>query len=75
MTDYHYPYLSVRQTRSEEPNAWQQELANALEGVFTRGAYELDEIVAGLNASRARPPTGGQWTTENFTALMRELGA
>jgi hypothetical protein len=74
MNDYRFPYLSPRQTLSQEPTAWQQELANALEGVFTRGAYELDEIVAGLNASRARPPMGGEWTTENFTSVMRELG-
>ena len=72
---YEYPYLSPHQTRTQEPTAWQQELANTIESVFTKGAYELDELVAGLNASRVRPPNGGDWTAETFTAVMRELGA
>jgi hypothetical protein len=75
MNDYHYPYLSPRQTRDQAPTAWQQELANALEGIFSRGDYELKEVVEGLNASRVRPPTGGTWTAESFTTVMRELGA
>jgi hypothetical protein len=75
MSGYHYPYLDPHQSRTGEPTAWQQELAAAIESVFSRGAYQLDELVAGLNASRARPPGGGSWTPENFTALMRELGA
>jgi hypothetical protein len=72
---YEYPYFSPHQTRTQEPTAWQQDLANAIEGVFSRGARELDEVVAGLNASRVRPPNGGDWTADNFTAVMRELGA
>ncbi len=72
---YEYPYLSPHQTRTQEPTAWQQDLANAIEGVFSRGARELDEVVAGLNASRVRPPNGGDWTADKFTAVMRELGA
>ena len=73
--DYEYPYLSPHQSRTHEPTTWQQDLANAIEGVFARGARELDEVVAGLNASRVRPPSGGDWTADNFTAVMRELGA
>jgi hypothetical protein len=75
MSSYHYPYLDPHQSRTSEPTAWQQELAAAIESVFGRGAYQLDELVAGLNASRVRPPGGENWTAENFTALMRELGA
>jgi hypothetical protein len=74
MSNYQYPYLSPHQTRAQEPTAWQQELANAIESVFSKGAHQLDELVAGLNASRVRPPTGEDWTAENFTAVMRELG-
>ena len=73
--DYEYPYLSPHQSRTHEPTTWQQDLANAIEGVFARGARELDDVVAGLNASRVRPPNGGDWTADNFTAAMRELGA
>jgi hypothetical protein len=73
--EYHFPYLSPHQTRTQPPTAWQQELANAIESIFSKGAGELDEVVAGLNASRVRPPSGGDWTEDNFTAVMRELGA
>ena len=75
MSAYSFPYLEPRQSRDEPPNAWQQELANAIEGIFTRGAKEVDEVVAGLNASRVRPPMGGDWTADNFQSVMRELGA
>lgn len=75
MSQYAYPYLEPVQTRAQEPTAWQQELANAIEGVFTKGAREIDEVVAGLNGTRVRPPNGDDWTPENFTAAMRELGA
>jgi hypothetical protein len=75
LNTYEFPYLRQRQTRGGQPSAWQQELANAIEGIFTRGAKELHEVVAGLNASRVRPPMGGDWTEENFQTVMRELGA
>jgi len=75
MATYQFPYLDPHQTRLQEPTTWQQELANAIEGVFAKGALELDELVAGLNSSRVRPPSGGAWTKENFTAVIQELGA
>lgn len=75
MTEYKYPYLNPYQTRTHEPTQWQQELANAIESVFSKGARELDEVIAGLNGTRVRPPNGADWTPENFTSLMRELGA
>ncbi len=72
---YQYPYLSPNQSPAQPPSEWQQELANAIESIFSKGARELDAVIAGLNASRVRPPKGGAWTAENFTALMHELGA
>lgn len=75
MPEYRYPYLDPHQSRMQEPTQWQQELANAIESVFSKGARELDEVVAGLNATRVRAPNSADWTPENFTALMRELGA
>ncbi|MGH6680429.1 MAG: recombinase-like helix-turn-helix domain-containing protein [Bradyrhizobium sp.] len=75
MSQYQYPYLEVHQSRMQAPTAWQQEFADAIESVFSKGARELDEVVAGLNGTRVRPPGGADWTSENFTALMRELGA
>jgi hypothetical protein len=75
MTQYAYPYLNPIQTRTHEVTVWQQELANAIESVFSKGARELDEVVTGLNKTRVRSPDGSDWTEENFTTLMRELGA
>ena len=75
MSQYQFPYLSPHQSRTQEPTQWQLDLASAIEAIFAKGAHSLDELVAGLNASRVRPLDGGAWTTENYTALMRELGA
>jgi hypothetical protein len=75
MSDYRSPYLEPHQTRTQAPSDWEMELSSAIENAFSKGAHELDELVAALNASRVRPRTGGGWTAENFTALMRELGA
>lgn len=75
MSQYAFPYLSDNQTRPGEITAWQQELANAIESVFSKGAVDLPDLVAGLNKTRVRGPNGENWTEENFTAVMHELGA
>jgi hypothetical protein len=75
MSAIRFPYLEPRQSRTGEPTAWEQELANAVESIFARGAWELDQLVAGLNQSRVRPPMGGEWTKENLQSVMTELGA
>lgn len=75
MAGYAFPDLNPHQSRDHEPTQWQFDLAAAIEGIFAKGAHSLDELVAGLNASRVRPLGGGSWTPENYTALMRELGA
>jgi hypothetical protein len=75
MAEYAFPDLNPHQSRSHEPTQWQLDLAAAIEGIFATGAHSLDELVAGLNASRVRPLGGGSWTPENYIALMRELGA
>ncbi len=75
MSRYTYPCLDPFQSRTHEPTAWQTDLAHAIESIFAKGGRELEEVVAGLNGTRVRPPDGAEWTKENFTALMRELGA
>ena len=75
MTTYSYPYLSPHQSRDHQPTEWELQLASAVENVFSKGAHSLEALVDGLNDSRVRPLNGGRWTAENFTALMRELGA
>ncbi len=75
MSGYQFPYLNPHQSRASEPTEWQMELASAIESVFAKGAHTLEALIDGLNASRVKPPSGGPWTAENYTALMRELGA
>jgi hypothetical protein len=75
MATYQFPYLSSRQSRTREPTEWEVSLAGAIEHAFSKGNYELDTLIAALNASRVRPQQGGVWTPQIFTTLMRELGA
>jgi hypothetical protein len=75
MATYQFPSLDPHQSRLHEPTTWQQELANAIEGIFAKGARELGELVEGLNSSRVRPPSGGDWTEDNLRAVLSELGA
>ena len=75
MSEYKFPYLNPTQTRTREPTDWEMSLAGALEEAFGAGHYELDDLIAALNASRVRPRDGGTWTVDGFTTLMHELGA
>jgi len=75
MNAYQFPYLSPHQSRTREPTDWELSLAGAIEAAFSKGFYELDELIDALNGSRVRPPQGGKWTVETFTTLMHELGA
>jgi hypothetical protein len=72
---YSFPHLDAHQTQRAPTTDWESDLADAIEAAFAKGHQSLDELVAALNRSRMRPRAGGLWTPENFTALMRELGA
>ncbi len=72
---YAFPYLEARQTLARPVTDWESDLADAIEAAFAKGHWELEELVAALNRSRVRLPTGGAWTAENFQALIHELGA
>lgn len=64
----------VWQTRSREPNAFEQRLIQALEQVFTQGAQELSEVVAELNRIGMNDEKGQPWTQESFQRAMAVLG-
>ena len=72
---YEYPYLSPHQSREPGADGMGTRPRRRDRGHFQKDARELDALVAALNASRVRPPSGGKWTAENFTAVMRDLGA
>ncbi len=69
-----YPRLDPHQSRTRPPSDWEMALADTIEAAFARGAHELDALIAALNASRVRPPRGGDWTAATFTAVMHDLG-
>ena len=75
MESYKFPYLSAAQSQTQPPTEWEAALAATIEEAFIRGAKGLDEVVAALNASRVKPLAGGQWTAENYTTVMQQLGA
>jgi hypothetical protein len=75
MSAYQFPYLSAHQSIAQEPTQWQLELASAIESIFARGTHTLEGLIDGLNTSRVKPPDGGPWTADKYTALMHELGA
>ena len=72
---YAPPYLEARQTLRRPVTDWESDLADTIEAAFAKGNWELDDLVAALNRSRVRPPTGGAWSAEGFQAVIRELGA
>jgi hypothetical protein len=74
-TTYSFPCLEPRQTLTGPISEWESALADAIEAAFAKGNHELDDLVAALNRSRVRPPSGGDWTAETFTSIIHELGA
>lgn len=63
----------VWQTRKAEPTQYENDLGDALEQVFERGATELSEVVDGLNRIGFRAPDGAAWTAERFCAEFAAL--
>lgn len=68
------PYLNPRQAQRRPPTDYENLLGDALEAAFAAGAWELDALVARLNADGIRTPTGTQWTVETFEKIINELG-
>jgi hypothetical protein len=67
-------YLEPRQVATAPATAWEDELGDMLEASFAAGVHDLDGIVARLNASRVRSPSGAVWTAEIFQMVLRDLG-
>jgi hypothetical protein len=67
-------YRQPRQAADRDPTAWEEQLADVLEGAFGQGIHELDGIVEQLNQSRVKPPNGGQWDAARFQDVIKELG-
>ena len=68
------PYLEPNQSRSAPPTEFENQLGDAIESAYAAGVHDLEGLVGRLNADGPPPRDGGQWTTEQFTILMAELG-
>ena len=67
------PRLEPHQARRRPQTDFENLLGDAIEAAFAAGAWELDALVARLNADGIRMPDGRQWTEDSFKALMAEL--
>ena len=67
------PYVIPRQAQRREPTDYENLLGDALEAAFASGAWELDALVARLNADGIRTPEGEQWTTANLEPILQTL--
>ena len=67
------PYVNPRQAQRRAPSDYENRLGDALEAAFAAGTWELDALVARLNAAGVRTPDGGEWTTSNFESIVKGL--
>lgn len=67
------PYMRPDQARRRAPTDYENRLGDALEAAFATGAWELDALVARLNADGMRTPDGKPWTVESFESVLRDL--
>ena len=67
------PYVNPRQAQRRAPNDYENRLGDALEAAFAAGAWELDALVARLNAGGIRTPEGREWTSANLESIVKSL--
>ena len=67
-------FLEPHQAQTAAPTAFENRLGDAIELAYAAGIHDLDGVIAHLDAQGPPSPAGGSWTTEDFTALMAELG-
>lgn len=63
------------QTRPAPLTDYENALADSLQAIFGEEIYDLAGIVRQLNERGPKPPGGGAWSEETFTAEMARLGA
>jgi hypothetical protein len=68
------PYAEWRQSASRAPTDYENQLGDAIEAAFADGAWELQALIARLNADCIRTPEGTAWTEERFRVVMAALG-
>lgn len=63
------------QTRPAPLTEYENALADSLQAIFGEEIYDLAGILLRLNERGPKPPGGGAWTEQMFTAEMARLGA
>lgn len=70
----HIGYNETFQTRSKEPDAYENALGDALEEAFKQKIHDLDGIVAVLKERKVPTNGGAAWSTELLTKELARLG-
>ena len=71
----HEPYYSEPpQFFERSVGPWEEELAAALQEIFSAGTHDLDGMVAGLNQKGVKPPDRDTWTVEGFRSVLKQVG-
>ena len=66
-------YVNPHIARKREPTAYENQLADAMEQAFAAGAWELDALVAHLNAAGVHDSQQVAWNAQSFQAELARL--
>jgi hypothetical protein len=66
-------YVNPHIARKREPTAYENQLADAMEQAFAAGAWELDALVAHLNAAGVHDAQQQAWTAQSFQAELKVM--
>ncbi|GAA3672969.1 MULTISPECIES: recombinase-like helix-turn-helix domain-containing protein [Acetobacter] len=69
------PYNETWQTRTHEPDPYENMLGDALEAAFARGATTLTEIIPVMIERDIPAPDGRNWTEHSLADELARLGA
>lgn len=69
------PYLSARQSRVRDPDAYENLLGDALERCFAQGVQDVEALVSHLNELCVPAPGGQLWTQALLQHELERLGA
>jgi hypothetical protein len=65
----------IHRTLNVSASEYEKRLSSTLLAILSRKTHDLAGILAALNASEVRLPSGQAWTEESFSAEMERLGA
>jgi len=65
----------IHRTLNVSASEYEKKLSGALFEILSRKTHDLAGIVAALNGSEIRSPSGQNWTEASFSAEMERLGA